>query len=361
MPEASSTAYSAINSSSHSPAFLLTPQTLPSPQPGHAPPKFSSTQHAWPADSGDPQFANMLDFELLHHYCTSTYATMSNVPAQRSVTKFVFPKIGFKHPFVLRAILAFSALHMAHNRPEEREFYTQQAIVYHGTASREAAGLVTNLNDENSTPVFTFSIFTFYFIMALPQRKGARLFPQYEGIADWLRYFRGIRTIIAESNGSLRNGELGAIFAAGRKRMEAWMEATQETSRLRELEALFAQLRPKMSDPEEVAAYEEAIRNLRQSYNETDHAPRVDGWEISGVFYWCFRAPEKYLEALLDKKQFALVIFAWFCVMLKQLEGLWWMTGWTQHLIEKIWGLLSEEFRLWIRWPIEEIGWVPPS
>jgi hypothetical protein len=41
------------------------------------------------------------------------------------------------------------------------------------------------------------------------------------------------------------------------------------------------------------------------------------------------------------------------------LDSCWWMEGWATHLIAKIYHLLDEEHRLWIRWPIEEIGWIP--
>jgi hypothetical protein len=35
------------------------------------------------------------------------------------------------------------------------------------------------------------------------------------------------------------------------------------------------------------------------------------------------------------------------------------MEGWSIHLISGIYDSLDEEHRLWLRWPMEEIGWVP--
>lgn len=82
-------------------------------------------------------------------------------------------------------------------------------------------------------------------------------------------------------------------------------------------------------------------------------------FETSDIFIWLFRVQDDYLELLKRHSQEALVIFAYFCVILKRLDHHWWIEGWSTHLMEKIWGILDEEHRLWVRWPIEEIGWIP--
>lgn len=55
------------------------------------------------------------------------------------------------------------------------------------------------------------------------------------------------------------------------------------------------------------------------------------------------------------------VLLAFFAVLLHKSPDRWWMQGWPEHLITRIYALLDEKHRLWIRWPMEEMGWIPPS
>ena len=313
--------------------------------------------------------SQLLDLELLHHWSTSTYATLSHNPMQRDLYRINYPKLGFKHPFVLRAMLALSALHLAHFRPSQRGFYTQQAITYHSAASSQATRLLPNVTRETATPLFGFSMLTCFYLLASPKRDGdlLLLLPEQEErqdgttVVEWLLFFRGIRSLLAENTEILLAGELGPLFSVGAAKMRVWLEATQENPRLRDLESLFFQLRPGMKDEEEAAAYEKAICYLKQSFNEAENAEGNRGRDVSDVFRWAFLVPERYLRALFERQPLALVIFGWYCVLLKHLDGFWWMQGWTRHHISRVWGLLGEEYRSWIRWPVEEIGWVPPN
>lgn len=75
-------------------------------------------------------------------------------------------------------------------------------------------------------------------------------------------------------------------------------------------------------------------------------------WMVARDFLPLLRGP--------DARQEAVAIFAHFLIILKKLEPQWWSDGWPEHLIERIWEMLDQEHRLWIQWPVEELGWVPP-
>jgi hypothetical protein len=53
-----------------------------------------------------------------------------------------------------------------------------------------------------------------------------------------------------------------------------------------------------------------------------------------------------------------LSIFAFSGVILKNLEFHWWMSGNSAHLLSSIYRLLDKEHRLWIHWPMIQVGWV---
>jgi hypothetical protein len=87
--------------------------------------------------------------------------------------------------------------------------------------------------------------------------------------------------------------------------------------------------------------------------------PKLEAWDI---FVWQWDAAKDFIPLLRgsEPRQEAVVIYAHFVIMLKKLENQWWLEGWARHLMERVWESLDEEHRQWIRWPIEELGWVPP-
>lgn len=76
-----------------------------------------------------------------------------------------FVELGFKYDYVMRAILAVSALHLAHKRPEESDFYTTRAIMFFQDASRAAMKPLGKVDKEHNTSLFLFSVLTVYFGM----------------------------------------------------------------------------------------------------------------------------------------------------------------------------------------------------
>lgn len=60
-------------------------------------------------------------------------------------------------------------------------------------------------------------------------------------------------------------------------------------------------------------------------------------------------------------KQEAVAIFAHFSIILKhhESESHWWLQGWADHLVARAYEILDDEHRVWIEWPMSEVGWVP--
>jgi len=61
------------------------------------------------------------------------------------------PQVGFSYDFAMRGILALSALHMAHYKPEKRDFYIAQAMAQHQVS--KVILLLTHLRTEDCVTV----------------------------------------------------------------------------------------------------------------------------------------------------------------------------------------------------------------
>jgi hypothetical protein len=288
---------------------------------------------------------NLLDLELLHNYVTSTAFTLHTDPAMKTLWQINVPNLAFQYDFVMRGILALSALHMARFKPEKRDFYINHAMQQHQAGLRMATAVLSHVNEENCTAVYLFSAFTLFFTLASPRRAGDLLLVGENGIADWLFLVKGTSFIIEASEDHLIIGPLGLMFLAGRRRStirEEFMANNPQTDN--PLTKLQERIQENCSDPEHVDTYTHAIDTLRMSfvfiYNQ---GPR--GYETGDIFFWVFKVADEYLQLLKMQTQESLVILAYFCVVLRRLDSQWWMEGWSTHLISKIWNLLDEEHR----------------
>lgn len=105
----------------------------------------------------------MLDLELLHNFCTSTYATMSDDPFIRDMWRVRVVKLSFSCDYVMFALLSISALHLARFSPERGELLREKAISSYNRASGIAAEMMVDVSQEKSHGLFAFSILTVYF------------------------------------------------------------------------------------------------------------------------------------------------------------------------------------------------------
>lgn len=106
----------------------------------------------------------MLDLELMHNFTTFTYATLSSDATVRNMFRTDVVRMAFDCDYVMRSLLAVSALHLAHFRPNRREkSYVSRACMHLRTASQLAIPLMTHLNPDNCENLYLFSILAIYF------------------------------------------------------------------------------------------------------------------------------------------------------------------------------------------------------
>ncbi|OAX77750.1 hypothetical protein ACJ72_07948, partial [Emergomyces africanus] len=74
---------------------------------------------------------------------------------------------------------------------------------------------------------------------------------------------------------------------------------------------------------------------------------------------WAVKVPPLYLELMRAYKPMALVLLAYYCVILHHLRGIWWVDGWSVPLLRAIWSSLDDEWRKPLRWVLDVTGFVP--
>lgn len=115
------------------------------------------------ADDAPSHGLNVCDLELMHNFGVSTSATLSINPHLRDMWKVSVVQVALECDYVLRCMLALSAMHLAHSRPEKRGYYISQGLLHHQIASKAVMTELSNVTKENVRQLHLFSILTMFF------------------------------------------------------------------------------------------------------------------------------------------------------------------------------------------------------
>lgn len=298
----------------------------------------------------------MADLELLHHWSTSAAYTLSQHPTFQMQWRIRVPQVGFSSQFVLRAILAFASLHMAYLKPYKKDFYHSQAEVHHEIALRAVTPSISHLMQEDCTAIHLFSCFTFLIACAKPRKMNDYLLMEGGAISEWLISFRGTKTILSCSRDYPEMGPLAPMFVHGERKVRLRNSQTMEKKvYIQDLERL---IENEIDDPTELGVYRHSVDELNKSFTVVfGREPPV--CEVVDVFIWFHTVSDEYLFFLQRQRPAALVVFAYYSVILRQLEWAWWIEGWSAHIMAGVYDLLDDRHRVWLRWPIEQLGWIP--
>jgi hypothetical protein len=290
----------------------------------------------------------MGDLELLHHFTTQTCFTLSDQPRSHRLWQVAVPREGFQHEFLMRGILAVAALHLSFLTREKQDAYRQTAVRHQDIALSLFRSLMPNISESNCHAFFALSSLIVVFAFAAPRAPHSLAFTDdSEEPTEWLPLIRGVRSILVSVWPWIKSGSLGGLLPDGieqpnpRELSEAADDQFQRLLRLCEATS---------AGPDAAEAYREAIHGLRTCYVKL-YSKAPTECEVSIAFLWPVLIPQKFVRLLNSRAPEALIILAHYCVILHHLDGYWWKTGWTGHLIDNISRVLDEPWRSWMQWP----------
>lgn len=301
----------------------------------------------------------MLNLELLHHFTIATSITLSPDPQVREVWRVVVPQMAFSTQYILDGILALAALHIARYNNARRPVLLPYAIERHSASLSKALPLVSGVTAQTRMPIFVFGVLTLFFNLARPTLDIDPEPSRKDIIPEWLHLLRGIDSVVIAET-SLFFSPVSLIFRCTWGSLEYWKSHVPEQYQvLVDLEERIC-AEPSES-PERLTSLRESVAVLNRSFSFLYGGNFKDQDKLRGFYQWLFEVPDAYLGLLKQGDNGALCVLAFYAVLVKDLEKYWWIEGWAVRLMKGIYMLLDGEHRLWIRWAIEEIGWVPES
>jgi hypothetical protein len=302
-------------------------------------------------------FFSIDDLELFHHYHTSTSFTFATEPLARSFWQLAAPQIGFSNPYILRSILAITALHLSRFKKGREGFFLARAHAHHCAALEFAKSALGDSDGHNCEQILLFTKLCKFFAFAKPKDDADLLIAHEQSVPEWLTGFRHLHRLVGEGKENTQSTIVAMLLQDRSQSMDFWLSYGSEKDALDELGGNVYSSTHK--DLESLAAILDARHHLHQSFVMFNEGNFSGDFQIRATLMWLRNISDAYIALVAEGDYEALCVLAFYCVLLRRLECFWWFEGWGLHLIERIYSQLPDKFRLWIRWPIQEIGWVP--
>ncbi|KAJ4047684.1 hypothetical protein NW760_007652 [Fusarium oxysporum] len=207
-----------------------------------------------------------------------------------------------------------------------------KANVHWEEALRLASPLLSRVTESNCAALYVFTIITCLHTLALGPRPGEVLLFNQNGPSHWLTLFRELRSIEQACDfASVQNEELHALFPLSDPELDKAPAKALDPSVQEALDAFASFVDMNVTkDDERFESLVEALTLLHH-----------------------------YLKLVQATDPVALLLFAYFVVLIKRLECAWLVRDWPTHLVSEIYACMPLAKRFWLSWPMDQVGWLP--
>jgi hypothetical protein len=297
---------------------------------------------------------DMDDMALWHHFIKSTAATLSNRWGEE------LPQLALNCDYLLHAILAVAALHIAYLHPDGQDKYSQLANHHQDLAFPAMNRVMANVTPENANQLFAASTLVLVFSFA-SFKSPEHLFPftespNIEGVSNWMLCLRGCSKVVQAAQAHIEEGPLGFLLPQDRV-LEHSMSLgavpnTEDEESLKQISEIVLNLPSIKSSTmvEEMDAYHDAIQKLRillvgvaQGLETTMRRTVTSMWPAV--------VTDIYIRLLAEKRPPALIIMAHYCSLLTNMNDCWYFEHRGRHLFQSIQEELDEEWASYIKHP----------
>lgn len=297
---------------------------------------------------------NLRDLELMMQWCNSTYRTLSREEATDQIWQAIVPQEALSHPFLMHGILALSALHLARVGSEDRRTtYISSAVGHQNQALAVFREFLGDINSSNGKAMFIFSsmvtVFAFGFPPAPPE--STEILALVDDLYQVLVLCSGMVQILETARSWIVDSDLGPLLKVEyddhHPRYSVPDDARRALQQLHEVNDICAG-----RDPEhDHSGHKTAVDNIALMLSEIESGLKTP----SVAVWWAVKCPKKYLESLRAHRPLALVILAYYGVILHRLRHQWWIDGWSTRILNAVWFSLNNKWRHALNWAMTEV------
>lgn len=265
----------------------------------------------------------------------------------------------------MHGILSIAALHLAQR--EENKDRLLDAIRHNNIAIQGFHDNLLHITNENSEGLFissTLNIIYVFGILGRPSRCSIAASKSGSGNTHalgtgWIPMVQGVRTVLQNVYENVRLGPLSPLLNIGN-----WEELDVDRELFLDDEHLstFQELWNRSGQSE---MYNEVLQVLQRCYLYANQFKMMDqdalegwgynrGWTAPLIFL--LHAPEEYFRQLEQRQPTALILYAYFGVLLHDLDDLWFWEGWGRDIVQTVDDQLGSYWQPWIKYPRQVVG-----
>ncbi|PYH92837.1 hypothetical protein BO71DRAFT_456460 [Aspergillus ellipticus CBS 707.79] len=302
-------------------------------------------------------------------------------------------------------LLAFSGFHLVQTSPNlpgiyldiETDFFTE-AVWHLNIAVKAVTALLMLVTPQNSPAMYTSAIFIFLSSLAKGPQPGEYLGFRDDGAPGHSALFLGVRSIFGLCQSDLPVAIL-AIHGENKQQEDTTEQhhpqppqpdpstpltnITQTPtpfipSTAEQCDAHFAAFRNLLHstgilispssttttttttttptpDPIRSSSYDQALTQLHYSlFAALSDSPPMSLFPL--VFAWLYQLPDAVVHDLQRQEPAALILFAFFTVLLNQLRAVWFIRPWPGHILRGICRNLDGKYRAYVQWAVDLVG-----
>lgn len=264
-------------------------------------------------------------------------------------------KVALAHPYLMHALLAFSALHLTHLHPERSEHYLDLSVRLQTRAIELFNSAYDGVREGNCVPIVLFSSILGHHVLASTLGFRSQMVGDLEGIVgqyvQCMDTHRGIHTIATSSWPALMASEIAPIL----------MESKEFTSR--EPVGSYCDVlirRIEVSDEmgeDEKEACRMAVGYLQVGFDATENEEEDGEMNRHHMIYtWTMLVPREVTGLLVRMQPEAVALLAYYAVLLHRGRDFWQVGDAGPYLFRLADAYLGEEWNEVMEGPRREIS-----
>ncbi|OHF00662.1 hypothetical protein CORC01_03979 [Colletotrichum orchidophilum] len=291
------------------------------------------------------QFFTLEHMRLLHHLETSSNTFM---PAEQFIKPIVDMNLAaaLNAPYLMDVLLGFAAQHLAELNPARAAVYNHQATQLQTRALALFNDAKEDIDDDTCIPMFLFaSTLGASVLCDILRRYRADLNGFLDQFAWYLRLHRGVSTVTARSWHIIRE--------SGCKPFIEFLEANKPSrEQPSEVDVLHAMLDQADLGPASLQACRDAAESLRQSYVIFRSIAVHSRHQSASVMSFGVCVTTGFIDVVKQRRPEALVILAFYAVLLHWCRSYWVFGDAGQWIIRSISAHLGDYWSEWLAFPL---------
>ena len=299
-----------------------------------------------------------LNARLLEHYTTTTYKTLVQREEGEEFWRTNILQLAQEHAFVMHAILAISALHLAWLDPTQRRENIVIATLHQQEALPLYQAAMDHPDERNCHALFAFASILAVLEFAAQQDPDDLLFLEStndrDGLPTWLHLVRGGCSLLQFLWPSIMAGPAKALIGPGDIQVD--VSKCPDDAPLVALLPLFSSDSDFLAgtDATELDIYAVALKDLRWVF-ALSHVNASSFTYRYLIQLWPAMVPQAFIGLLNDLRPGALVLLAHYCVLVKRAQTCWFLQGRADQLMGLVQANLDTRLAPWLQWPLKEL------